>query len=40
MIKQRALEANGDPTNYDKSFALMKEMEDEADAKKMHELSV
>ena len=40
MHKQRALEANGDPANYDKSFALMKEMEDEADAKKIHELSV
>ena len=40
MWKQRALEANGDPTNYDKSFALMKEMQDESDAKKAHEASV
>ena len=40
MLKQRALEANGDHVNYDKSIALMKEMEDETEAKKIQELSV
>ena len=40
MLKQRALEANGDHANYDKSSALMKEMEDETEAKKIQELSV